>query len=99
MIGQVNEGEADMSPTGFVIMEERRKAIEYLEAIFKANAKIFFRNPQLNFNWLAYLEPLVWQVWATMLLLMILMPLVIAMSARLPPMVTLIRYRNKANKQ
>ena len=85
MIGQIVKGEVDISPTGFVLMEERQKVVDYFEAIFIADAKIFFPNPNNSYNWLAYLSPLVWQVWATIALLMLLMPLVITISAQLPP--------------
>ncbi|XP_059098288.1 uncharacterized protein LOC131892430 [Tigriopus californicus] len=50
-----------------------------------AEGTIFFRNPRNNYNWLAYLQPLLWQVWAVIVLLFLTMPVMIATSANLPP--------------
>lgn len=88
MVGQVVRDEADFSPAGFAITEERMQVVDYLDTIFTAMGTIFFRNPKNNYNWLAYLQPLLWQVWAVILLLFVTMPVMIATSANLPPQVS-----------
>ena len=43
MVGQIMRNEADLSPAGFVVTEARQRVIDYLQPIFVADMKIFFR--------------------------------------------------------
>ena len=60
----------------------------YFQPVFSLDARIFFRDPSGHDpNYLAYVSPLWWQVWASVAAVVAIMPLAIYAAAQLPPKV------------
>ena len=80
MIGQLIRGEIDMSPTSFTITEMRSKVIDFAAPIVDMHHRFFIKNPDLSYNWTAYLDPLNKQVWIILTVLVLLITVVLWIS-------------------
>ena len=72
----------DVAPSDFTMTAARAVVVDYLVPISEVHMRLLIKNPADSFNWLAFVNPLTWQVWAVMLLLALALPLPLAFAMK-----------------
>ena len=75
--GMLHRREIEISPQDFTITKSRASVVDFLPGITPTYAQIFIRNPDHNWNWMAYLEPLKPSCWIAILALLLVVPMIV----------------------
>ena len=78
MIRQLVDDEIDIAPAEFTITQSRSSAVDFLVPIAESHQRLFVVNPADSFNWMAYIEPLLWEAWGGVVLSIVFLPPFIA---------------------
>ena len=87
MLGQLEQGQADYSPAGFMMSFERQQSFQFMHAQLYTEWILYVRNPNNEWNWVAYFTPLRVGIWLTMMLCILVLPLMIYLTVWSPPKV------------
>ena len=72
--GQLHRKEIDIGTCDLTITQLRSLAVDFNMAISESHQKIFVSNPEESLNWTAFIEPLTYASWATVIAFLCILP-------------------------
>ena len=81
--GQIMNNECDVAAAEFTLTFARSAVIDFLVSVTELHLRLFIKNPTDSFNWTAYLKPLVWEVWISVLLLVMILPFFVSTAIQI----------------
>ncbi len=77
LLAQLLRDEVDIVPIEFAMTQIRSTVVDYLLPISESHQRLFLRNPADSPNWMAYIEPLTWDSWAVLSLIILAAPVAV----------------------
>ncbi|TRY79477.1 hypothetical protein TCAL_06562, partial [Tigriopus californicus] len=74
MIGMLQNKEIDMAIADFTVTKERSSVVSFAEPIAQIYHSLFIKNPSGTPHYGAFVEPLHWMVWLTLILFIVMTP-------------------------
>ena len=72
----------DIGVTDFTITKERNEVISFTVPITDIYHSLFIKNPSDAFNYMAYIEPMHWLAWVSLLVLLATVPPILFLTAK-----------------
>ena len=88
LLRQLQQGEVDISVAPYSATYYRQVAFDFLRPMIDTKFYLYIKNPDTDFNWMAFVSPLSGQTWLGLLLLALFVPFLLTASAHLPPKVS-----------
>ena len=82
MINLLANQDIDIGATEFTVTQERSTVMTFATPITEIYHSFFVKNPAETFNFLAYIEPMHWLTWVSMLVLLATMPPLLYLAVR-----------------
>ena len=82
MIGLLANQDIDIGATDFTVTQERSAVMTFASLITQIHHTLFIKNPAETFNITAYIEPMHWLAWVSMLALLATVPPLLYLAVR-----------------
>ena len=82
MVNLLAKQDIDIATTAFTVTHERSAVMTFATPLTQVYYSLFIKNPADTFNYMAYIEPMHWMSWISILILIFFVPPILFLTTR-----------------